>query len=141
MSRWNSSTEAPRTGVAGPALLALLILSVAPLTLDARGSGARSSTVYPNPFRSNETVNFTLTIPPPGEQISINVYDVLGRHVRQLWPEDPSVRVMFYAPGIHPIPWDGNDRFGIPVSVGPYFCVLAAGDNVVRTVKVIKNRQ
>ncbi len=122
------------------AALALLMIPVIPQSLDAGGSSATGSNVQPNPFRMGEIVTFTLTIPSPGHEISINVYDVLGKHIRQLYPYDPSVSRAYFEPGIHPIPWDGTDKYGTPVIIGAYFCVLQSGDAIFRTVKVIKIR-
>ena len=123
------------------ALFAGLVLFLTVLSapeVGARESSTDGRLVQPNPFRGGQVVEFTLTVPPPGHEISINVYDVLGKHIRQLFPWDPATHQEHHIPGTYVVPWDGNDKYGLPIVVGAYFCVLRSGNAIVRTVKVIK---
>ena len=71
---------------------------------------------YPNPF--NSATRFVLTLPSAGE-VSIDVYDGLGRPVRTL------VRQTLAA-GVHTYTWDGTDARQIPVATGVYLVRLSA---------------
>ena len=66
---------------------------------------------YPNPF--NPTVVIPLDLATDAAQVSLTVYDVLGRRVRQLW-QGP-LRV-----GTHRFTWDGRDEAGKVVAAGMY---------------------
>jgi flagellar hook assembly protein FlgD len=100
-----------------------------PSDLPASQSISLGRKVYPNPFTVNTT--FELTMPTAGI-VSIAVFDILGKHVVTL--QD---RVAFPA-GVHPIPWDGNDKEGQPVIPGVYICSLFSDNTVVKSVKVVK---
>jgi hypothetical protein len=86
---------------------------VVPSTL--RLVGAR-----PNPFRTETAVRFDL---PEASRVSLSVYDVHGRRVRELVRGD-------IAAGVHAIAWDGRDDTGRRVSAGVYFSRLAVGSSV-----------
>jgi hypothetical protein len=82
----------------------------------------------PNPAPGRTGFWFTL---PADASVSLAVFDVRGRRVRELG------RQMF-APGVHQIDWDGRDDRGSAVASGGYFArleVTAAG-GVVRNVLV-----
>ena len=65
----------------------------------------------PNPFTSLTTIGYDL----PGEnRVTIDVYDVLGRHVARLVNAKETG-------GRHTFDWDGRDKNGRPVSSGIYF--------------------
>ena len=66
---------------------------------------------YPNPF--NPAVVIPLDLATDAAQVSLTVYDVLGRRVRQLW--QGSLRV-----GTHRFTWDGRDEAGKVVAAGMY---------------------
>ena len=40
------------------------------------------SSIYPNPFNPEVTIKFSLSIP---DDISLNVYDILGRHIDDIF--------------------------------------------------------
>ena len=75
---------------------------------------------YPNPFSTNTTIEYTLA---SASEISLSVYDVSGRLIREL------VGSVEQQPGRHRIEWDGQDASGIPVASGVYFYRLRASGN------------
>ena len=66
---------------------------------------------YPNPF--NPAVVLPLDLATDATEVSLTVYDVLGRRVRQVW-EGP------LAVGSHRFVWDGRDEAGKAVAAGVY---------------------
>ena len=66
---------------------------------------------YPNPF--NPTVVIPLDLATDAAQVSLSVYDVLGRRVRQLWQGPLEA-------GAHRFAWNGRDEVGRGVAAGVY---------------------
>ncbi len=66
---------------------------------------------YPNPF--NPAVVLPLNLATDAERVSLTVYDVLGRQVRQVW-QGP------LGAGSHRLVWDGRDEAGKDVAAGVY---------------------
>ena len=66
---------------------------------------------YPNPF--NPQMVIPLDLATDQKKVSLALYDVLGRRVRQLW--DGSLRA-----GSHRFVWDGRDEEGKGVAAGVY---------------------
>ena len=66
---------------------------------------------YPNPF--NPAMVIPLDLATDHKQVSLILYDVLGRRVRQLW--DGSLRA-----GSHRFVWDSRDEEGKAVAAGVY---------------------
>ena len=66
---------------------------------------------YPNPF--NPAVVIPLDLATDAARVSLVVYDVLGRRVRQLW-QGP------LGAGTHRFTWDGRDEVGKGVAAGVY---------------------
>ena len=66
---------------------------------------------YPNPF--NPAVVIPLDLAKDAAGVSLTVYDVLGRRVRQVW--DGSLGA-----GRHRFTWDGRDEAGKAVAAGVY---------------------
>ena len=66
---------------------------------------------YPNPF--NPAVVIPLDLATDAAVVSLTVYDVLGRRVRQLW--DGALGA-----GSHRFVWDGRDEAGKGVAAGVY---------------------
>ncbi len=66
---------------------------------------------YPNPF--NPAVVIPLDLATDAAQMSLTVYDVLGRRVRQLW-QGP------LGAGSHRLAWNGRDEAGKAVAAGVY---------------------
>ena len=55
---------------------------------------------------------------PNERQVSLRVYDVQGRFVKELASSK-------HGAGRHSVLWDGTDFTGEPVPTGMYFCTLA----------------
>ena len=66
---------------------------------------------YPNPF--NPAVVLPLDLATDAAGVSLTVYDVLGRRVRQVW-QGP------LGAGRHRFTWDGRDEVGKAVAAGVY---------------------
>ena len=66
---------------------------------------------YPNPF--NPAVVMPLELATDASEVSLRVYDVLGRRVRQVW-QGP------LGAGRHRFVWDGCDEAGKAVAAGVY---------------------
>lgn len=89
---------------------------------------------FPNPFNPGTHINFLL---PEASQVTIRVYDILGREVKTL------VSGEFPASGSVPYQtiWDGSDAAGARVTSGVYFCRFEgrghSGSATVRTMKMM----
>ncbi|MEE2659407.1 MAG: M4 family metallopeptidase [Candidatus Latescibacterota bacterium] len=68
---------------------------------------------YPNPFNSSTTIHYQV---PVATAVRIEVFDVLGRRVREL------VNDAEHAAGAHTVMWDGWDDVGRSVASGVYVC-------------------
>ena len=66
---------------------------------------------YPNPF--NPAVVIPLDLATDAAEVSLTVYDVLGRRVRQVWAGPLGA-------GSHRFVWDGRDAAGKAVAAGVY---------------------
>ena len=66
---------------------------------------------YPNPF--NPAVMIPLELATDAARVSLTVYDVLGRRVRQVWQGPLQA-------GGHRFTWDGRDDAGKDVAAGVY---------------------
>ena len=77
----------------------------------ARPAQHRLGDSYPNPF--NPAVVIPLDLATDAARVSLSVYDVLGRRVRQLW-QGP------LGAGAHRFTWDGRDEEGKGVAAGVY---------------------
>ena len=83
----------------------------------------------PNPFTGQTALHFDL---PAGGRVSLDIYDVAGRHVRSLasgtWP-----------PGFHVVQWNGASSDGRPLAAGVYFTRLVApGGTLQRRVVMLR---
>ena len=65
---------------------------------------------YPNPFNPSTSIQFKI----PGGRVSIIIYDLLGRKVRNLIDE-------IMPSGWHEISWDGRNNSGMMVANDVYF--------------------
>ncbi len=84
---------------------------------------------YPNPFNPSTQIGFFL---PNRMNVTLTVYDVLGRQVKQL------VDGAFDA-GRHTLTWDGTDFSGRTVASGTYFYRLENnGQQLVRKMVLVK---
>ena len=94
----------------------------------ARPTQYRLGDSYPNPF--NPAVVIPLDLATDAAGVSLTVYDVLGRRVRQLW--QGSLRA-----GTHRFVWDGHDAAGKAVAAGVYLYRVEV-DERVETKKMTK---
>ncbi len=83
---------------------------------------------YPNPF--NPTVVLPLDLAKDAARVSLRVYDVLGRRVRQVW-QGP------LGAGSHRFVWNGRDEAGKVVAAGVYIYQVEV-DGSVETKKMTK---
>ena len=83
----------------------------------------------PNPFRPETSIRFSL---PTRSDVSLTVYDVTGRTVREL---ASGVREA----GRYDVQWNGRDSRGNKVAAGVYFYRLKAdGQTLTRKMTVLK---
>jgi hypothetical protein len=75
---------------------------------------------YPNPFNPTTAIEYSL---PRQSNVSIEIFDILGRNVRRLLNETKSA-------GMYKVMWDGTDQNGIPVATGIYLYQIQANDFV-----------
>lgn len=83
---------------------------------------------YPNPFNPTTTIRYSV---PSAEHVSLIIYDVLGRQVRELVSETMSA-------GEYLIQWDGTDKNDIQVASGVYFYQLELKNKGVTKTQVRK---
>ena len=89
---------------------------------------------FPNPFNPATRIDFLL---PEGAQITIRVYDLLGKEVKTL------VSGAYPASGTFPYQaeWDGTAASGARVASGVYYCRFEAransGSTTVRSMKMM----
>ncbi len=89
---------------------------------------ALALTMRPNPASGQVTVEYSM---PRETSVSIAMYDVAGRLVRQLSEGSQPA-------GTHTVTWDARDQAGTPVRGGVYFCKMEVGSwtNVKKMVFV-----
>jgi hypothetical protein len=88
---------------------------------------------YPNPFRDELTIPFSLPESDSGYKVNISVYDLTGNMVKQLANEE-------YAPGYYTVKWNSLDQAGI-LGRGIYLIrmvVNANGQSIILTKKAIR---
>ncbi|MFO7914497.1 MAG: FlgD immunoglobulin-like domain containing protein [Candidatus Krumholzibacteriales bacterium] len=93
-----------------------------------RGSSepaALAASNYPNPFNPSTTVRVDLNRESvkAATYLSISVFDVRGRLVREIYNEP-------LPEGTVTATWDGRDRRGLPASSGVYLYVVKAGREI-----------
>jgi len=66
---------------------------------------------YPNPFNSHTIISYEL---PERGQVTLTIYDILGREVVTLVDDVQSS-------GVHQVTWHGRDKKGGDVPSGIYF--------------------
>jgi hypothetical protein len=81
----------------------------------------------PNPFRESTEIHFSLSAP---RAVSVSIYDVSGRLVRQLVDEHRGS-------GRHAALWDGRDQRGERVPSGVFFVRFQAGP-IQETMKIVR---
>jgi hypothetical protein len=82
---------------------------------------------YPNPFNPSTTISYMI---PSGAYVRLEILSLIGQRVRVL---DEGYR----SAATYSVIWDGKDENRQIVSSGVYFCRLIAGDNVIRTRKLV----
>ncbi|MCF8242963.1 MAG: T9SS type A sorting domain-containing protein, partial [Melioribacteraceae bacterium] len=75
---------------------------------------------YPNPFNPETKISFVL---PESRNISLIVYDMLGRKVNTIISENMHA-------GQHSVVWDGKDDSGKNLSSGIYIYTLKYGSSI-----------
>ncbi|PSQ75805.1 MAG: hypothetical protein BRD35_08025 [Bacteroidetes bacterium QH_7_62_13] len=85
---------------------------------------------YPNPFGKATTLSYTLS---EEREVTIEIYDVLGRRVRTLVQEEKQ------GPGLHEVRWRGKTQHRTPAGSGVYFYRIEAGD-FTATKKMVRVR-
>ena len=78
----------------------------------ASAGSAATVRACPNPFRAETSLRFTLDA--PARDVRVDVYDVAGRHVRNLWSRA-------LPRGTHVVGWDGTNAERQAVAAGTYF--------------------
>ena len=87
---------------------------------------------YPNPFNPMTTIRYEL---PEQSHVTIVIYDMLGRSVRQLVNSTQDA-------GYRSAIWDATDNFGKPVSAGIYLYQINAGEfTQTRKLVLLKQNQ
>jgi len=93
---------------------------------------------YPNPFRRETHIAFSvrLPFPPSGRDatsfVSLQIYDLQGRYVRTLFRGVPQQEQYLFT-------WDGTDEAGRVVPSGVYFCILRAkGQRQIQKITFLK---
>ncbi len=79
---------------------------------------------FPNPFNPSTTIEYDL---PEQSEVSLVVYDMMGREVQTLVSASQS-------PGTHTAAWSGTDQHGHQVPGGMYFARLRA----IKSSSVVK---
>ncbi len=98
-------------------------------TTDAEDIPAPASKLYqnsPNPFNPTTRINYYLA---KAGNIEINVYDVLGRKVVNLFSG-------YREAGTHDLLWNGKSASGADAASGVYYCALKA-DGMTLTRKMV----
>lgn len=75
---------------------------------------------YPNPFNAGTVIPFTITGPAGGE-VTLEVFNILGRHVITLLDDR-------LEPARYQVNWDGRDEEGRPLASGVYLYRLTVND-------------
>ncbi|MFZ1685430.1 MAG: T9SS type A sorting domain-containing protein, partial [Candidatus Zixiibacteriota bacterium] len=73
---------------------------------------------YPNPFNPSTTINYSI---PVGSNVSIVIYDLLGREVKTLINSEQNA-------GNYQLQWNGDNNYGSKVSSGTYFFSIRSAD-------------
>jgi hypothetical protein len=71
---------------------------------------------YPNPFRQDTYFTFVLTGSRPPEELSIRIFTIAGRKLKEIAVPAGSIQV-----GFNRVYWDGRDNDGDEIANGYYF--------------------
>ena len=86
---------------------------------------------FPNPFSTTTTIEYTVPEEAEESLLRIEVYNVLGQHVRTLLDG-------LKAPGRHRITWNGTDYAGRPLGDGLYFYRLQSSGHTTTRSMVLR---
>lgn len=86
---------------------------------------------YPNPFNPSTTIEFHISPQTEGKQISLIVYDLLGRPVQKLIQGN-------YRTGFFQTQWDGKNEQGNEMPSGFYFAMLKVDGQLHASKRLIK---
>jgi hypothetical protein len=106
-----------------------LITSVKGNTINNNISTTTSVVCYPNP--SNGMQSFSIKTKSGDEVQKIILYDILGREVRKLNIENPSLGETF-------LRWDGKNNNGVYTAPGIYFYYMKTKNNINISGKLIR---
>jgi hypothetical protein len=120
--RYDNETEGSNMVRARPGPEAAIATNYPPPTAFALGKNR------PNPFGARTAVTYQLA--RPCAQVSLSVYDIMGRQVRSLVNRGQLA-------GRYEVEWDGCDDEGLRVPPGVYFYRLEAG-NFSKTEKMLR---
>jgi flagellar hook assembly protein FlgD len=81
---------------------------------------------YPNPFNTSTTIQFVL---PKGGNLSINIYDLRGRLVKDIYDG-------YCSRGNYSKIWNGNNYGSEAVSTGIYFCQFELNGSQKKVIKM-----
>ncbi len=87
-----------------------------------QSAGRLSFWVYPNPFKTQNTIRYTV---PSVKPVRLSVYDVSGRLIRKLVDTKQTT-------GTYSVVWDATDHAGQYVNSGIYFSILNIGGETVQ---------
>ena len=73
---------------------------------------------YPNPFNPSTNISYLIS---NGEYVSINIFDVNGGKVREIFND-------YRSAGTYSIDWNGQNERGLQVSAGVYLYGIEAGE-------------
>ena len=92
----------------------------------------RLSQNYPNPFNPSTVIEYALPSSASGEEVRLEVYNVLGQRVRVLVARHQEA-------GFYRAEWDGTDEAGAKVASGVYVYRLQVGEfSQVRRMLLLK---
>jgi len=82
---------------------------------------------YPNPFNPSTTIEFSLA---DNSKIELSIFNIKGQKIRVLANNE-------FNQGSHSVIWNGDDKFGIPISSGVYLYKLNVNDKTESVKKCL----
>ena len=92
---------------------------------DNKFASLQSLIAFPNPFNNQTQISFTI---PTRSFVSIEIYDALGRRVRDLAGG-------YFIPGHYNVIWNGKDHNGLQIASGVYYAKLSTKSGIIRSEK------
>ncbi len=92
---------------------------------DNKFASLQSLIAFPNPFNNQTQISFTI---PTRSFVSIEIYDALGRRVRDLAGG-------YFIPGHYNVIWNGKDNNGLQIASGVYYAKLSTKSGIIRSEK------